>query len=134
MVIKMLYRTFPLILILLTMTLIWTPPLLVAQASPGSKEKLNADLLEAAKSGQTEKVLALIKAGADVNVKDKYGFTALMGSAGNGQTEAVKALIEAKADVNAKDKLGNTALIVAVRYNYTKMVHLLKSAGAKGNP
>ena len=39
-----------------------------------------------------------------------------------------------KADVNAKNNDGDTALIVAARYNYTKMVHLLKSAGAKDNP
>lgn len=71
------------ILILLTISLVWAPQLLVAQTSPSSKEKLNADLLQAVKNGQTEKVLALIKVGADVNAKDNYGVTALMYAAGH---------------------------------------------------
>ena len=69
-----------------------------------------------------------------MNAKNRLGITALMRAAQNGQRDIVKALIEAKADVNAKNNDGDTALIVAQRQNYTKMVHLLKSAGANANP
>ena len=63
------YRTLSLILILLTISLIWTSQLLVAQPSLSPKERLNNDLIKAAHDGQTEKVLDLIKAGADMNAK-----------------------------------------------------------------
>jgi ankyrin repeat protein len=123
--IKMHYRTS---LILLTVFLIGTPQLLVARTPSGSKEKLNADLLDAAASGQTGKVLDLISTGADVNAKGKWGETALMLASEHGRTEAVKALIEAKADVNAKDKEGHTALMFAAEHSHIEIVDLLKSA------
>jgi ankyrin repeat protein len=96
----MYYQTFSLILILLTVSFVWTPQLLVAQMSPSSKEKLNADLLEAAKNGQTGKVLALIKAGADVNAKDIDGKTALMWAVANGHIETANLLRAAGAKDN----------------------------------
>ena len=92
------YRTFSLILILLTMFLVWTSRLSVAQPSP--KERLNNDLIKAAHDGQTEKVLDLIKAGADVNAKDNYGNTALILAAAKGHTEIVDLLKSAGAKDN----------------------------------
>ncbi len=62
------------------------------------------------------------------------GFSALIVAVLDGHTETVKALIDTGADVNVKINNGDTALIVAERQNYTKMVHLLKSAGAKDYP
>src|SRR5579875_448163 len=119
------YRTS---LILLTMFLIGTPQLLVAQMPSSSKEKLSADLLDAAASGQIGKVLDLISTGADVNAKNKWGETALMLAAQHGRAEAVKILIEAKADVNAKNKWGETALMFAAEHSHIGIVDLLKSA------
>ena len=40
---------------------------------------LNEDLIKAAKYGRTNEVRNLLDAGADINAKDKYGRTALMG-------------------------------------------------------
>ena len=45
----------------------------------------------------------MIKAGADVNLKDNMEWTALFGAARNGHTEIVKMLIKAGAKVNPKD-------------------------------
>ncbi|MGE5443668.1 MAG: hypothetical protein ACM3SR_03590 [Ignavibacteriales bacterium] len=42
--------------------------------------------------------------------------------------------MDSKADVNAKNNTGNTPLILVVRYNYTRMIGLLKLAGAKEHP
>ena len=72
-------------------------------------EDLNETLLNAAKEGQTETVQALIAKGADVNAKEKNGWTALIRAAKKGHIDIVKALLEAGADVNAKDKMGGTA-------------------------
>ena len=121
------YRTS---LILLTMFLIGTPQLLVAQMPSSSKEKLSADLLDAAASGQIGKVLDLISTGADVNAKNKWGETALMLAAQHGRAEAVKILIEAKADMNAKSESGYTALMLAAMNGRTEAVKALIEAKA----
>ena len=54
-----------------------------------------------------EVVTLLIKAGADVNAKDKYGVTPLHRAAAyNENPEVITILIKAGADVNAKDSDG----------------------------
>lgn len=52
----------------------------------------------------------LLKAGADPNLKDNAGFTALMWAAIFGQEYQVKRLIGAGADVNARSRDGRTVL------------------------
>jgi uncharacterized protein len=76
-------------------SLSWT-----SQVSSASKEELNNDLIRAAHRGQTEKVLALIKMGADVNAKANDNKTALMWAARNGHTEIVDLLKSAGAKGN----------------------------------
>ena len=51
-------------------------------------------LIEAASTGDTEKVQTLLAKGADVNAKKDYsGGTALMGAAFSGHTDTVQALL-----------------------------------------
>jgi ankyrin repeat protein len=94
-------------------------------------------LNEAAWKGDTEKVQApekvqaLLTQGADVNAKDKGGFTALMDAAWEGHTDTVQALLAQGADVNAKNKNGDTALMLAKEGGHKEIVHILKEAGAK---
>jgi ankyrin repeat protein len=59
------------------------------------------------------KIQELIDKGADVNAKDKDGFTALMLAAQEGKLEIFYKLYRLGAKVDAKDKNGVTALIVA---------------------
>ncbi|MDA2938760.1 ankyrin repeat domain-containing protein, partial [Acidobacteria bacterium AH-259-A15] len=70
---------------------------------PACARDVNSELIEAARNGQTEKIQALLRAGADVNAKDAAGFTALRYAALRGYTSAVETLLEAGADVNVKD-------------------------------
>ena len=56
-------------------------------------------------------VTILLKAGAEVNTKDKMGATALMVAAQNGHIEIVYTLLKVGAEVNAKYNEGGTALI-----------------------
>ena len=75
------------------------------------------DLLKAVqdKNATPKEIQALLNAGADVNAKDKDGYTVLMLAAGdNGNPEVIKLLLNGGADIYAKDNKGNTVL------NYAK--------------
>ncbi len=70
--------------------------------------------------------------GADINVKDNGGRTALT-NASNGHLEVVKYLINKGADINAKLNNGSTALIVATMSGQLEIVKYLISKGANVN-
>jgi ankyrin repeat protein len=95
-------------------------------------ENNNSDLLTAAKKGRTDTVKTLLDNGAEVNAKNNYGGQmALMDAAETGHTDIMKVLLEKDADINAKDNRGRTALMWAAKNTDTKIVELLKLAGAK---
>lgn len=68
----------------------------------------------------------LIKNGADLNYKNKYGTTALMASAFLGHHDAVKLLINSGADTNIKDKNGDTAIMIAHNKKRIAIAELLR--------
>lgn len=78
----------------------------------------------------TKVVKSLIKAGADVNIKDIKCETALMLAAFYGYPDIVKALIKAGADVNAKHDYGRTVLMWATMPGHTEIVQILLKAGS----
>tara|TARA_B100001057_G_C22811464_1_gene935606 strand:- start:132 stop:1202 length:1071 start_codon:yes stop_codon:yes gene_type:complete len=96
-------------------------------------KELSDLLMQESWKGNTEEVISLIKAGADVNAKGKYDDTALIEASGRGNTEIVDLLIKAGADVNNKNKYGHTALIEASGREHTEIVDLLIDAGANIN-
>jgi len=67
-------------------------------------------LISASVFGKTEVALALIEAGADVNLQNNEGSTALTTAAFLCRTEIVKALLENGADRNLRTQAGSTAL------------------------
>jgi ankyrin repeat protein len=90
----------------------------------------------------------LLEKGADVNVKNNDGSTALLIACSQGRTSFVKILLgrqeggfigtlkrllflNPKLDVNAKDNQGKTPLAYAKERGNKKMVSILKAAGAK---
>jgi ankyrin repeat protein len=75
-------------------------------------------------------VQALIGAGADLNLQDKDGFTALIRAAANDHTATVQTLIGAGADLNLQNKDGFTALIRAAANEHMATVQALIGAGA----
>lgn len=89
--------------------------------------------------------------GANINIQDGYGMTALMHATMSGHTEIVNVFIKAGADVNAKnngdwsdlsiresvdlksdfeENYGDTALMCATCLGHTNVIKLLKDAGA----
>jgi hypothetical protein len=63
----------------------------------------NESLWDAARAGDTARIIAALDQGADINARARYDVTALFFAAGSGRLEAVKLLIARGADVNAQD-------------------------------
>jgi len=92
--------------------------------------KANKALLNAVEKGEIEAAKQAIADGADVNVKDKFGFTPLHEAAGGGHKEVAELLIAAGADVNAKEDFdGGTPLDYARRHPET--ADLIRKHGGK---
>ena len=98
-------------------------------------ESLNHTPLHiAARSGDRELVQALIADGVDVNLKNRWGQTALyLAAYMSGDMEIVQILVDMGADLNVKDKWGYTLLHTAVEYGDKEFVTFLISKGGDVN-
>jgi ankyrin repeat protein len=97
--------------------------LVVAQ---NSKDELNNQLFEAARSGDAVLVASLLDKGADVNAKFRYGQTALFKAAERGHANVVKLLLERGADATIRDTFYSaTAMTWALNKGHVEVVKLL---------
>mmetsp|Transcript_13113 Transcript_13113/g.27497 ORF Transcript_13113/g.27497 Transcript_13113/m.27497 type:complete len:213 (-) Transcript_13113:123-761(-) len=86
-------------------------------------------LMEAAFAGEAAKVDELIKAGADVNGQDGYGWTAFRYAVRNNKLEAAKTLLNAGADMNIASKTGRTPLMSVASNGLEEMCRLMMDSG-----
>jgi cytohesin len=116
--------------------------LLAAKADPNGKDGKGGQtaLMWAVQQGQDPVVEELLRAGADVNLASKSGFTPLMFAAqrgdvgAQGDVDTARILIRAGAKVNeVQPKFGVTPLIIASAMVHPKMVELLLDNGADAN-
>ena len=85
--------------------------------------------LIAAIGNTTELVNFLLDHGADVNMKNNQGVSALMAAASRGDYKTAKFLLQKGADVNSTDDNGNTALLTIVYcFNKDKWYDLYRSS------
>ena len=77
-----------------------------------------------------EMMRKMIGCGADVNVHNDRGRTALMNAAYRGETSIVRLLLKHGAQIDLRDKEGRTALLFAVDEGHTMTVRLLLERGA----
>lgn len=85
----------------------------------------------AAEYGQTDNVRILLRRGANIQSKNKWGLTPLHSAALKGWYDTVTVLIEAGADLNDRDMLGRTPLAFATyEIRQTALAFLLLKSGA----
>ncbi len=75
----------------------------------------------------------LLQQGADPNLADKNGDTALMIAARSGYLEGIASMISARATIDATNRQGETALIIAVQNHQVAAVKRLLEAGASSS-
>ncbi len=88
-------------------------------------------LMYAADWGDAETARMLLDAGAQVDLQDSAGNTALHRAVHARATEVVRLLLARSANPNLRDDDGVTPLVVAVRSSQREAVKLLLQAGAK---
>jgi ankyrin repeat protein len=79
-------------------------------------------LLIAAEHGDIEQLRFLIdEEGADINIKDHDGFTALLNVALIGHNNCLRFLLDKGANVNSKDNNGYTALHIVAEEGFIEI-------------
>jgi ankyrin repeat protein len=92
--------------------------------------QFSSDSQEAA---NTEIIIALLEAGADANVRYRYGNTALMGAVWRDNPEVVRHLLKMGVDVEARNMFGATPLMQAAETDDVSLISLLLDNGADIN-
>ncbi len=105
---------------------------LVVTAGAGAADQ-DPPLIEAVKRQDTGAVNRLLADGADPNVRQSDGATALHWAVHREDTEIVTSLIEAGADVDAVNRLGASALFLAAQGGNATMLRRLLESGADPN-
>lgn len=77
-----------------------------------------------------DRVEKLLAHGADVNIQDNDGDTALHGAAENGDYEIIEMLLDKGANPNARNKQGGTPLMWAAVFGNPEAARLLLNRGA----
>jgi ankyrin repeat protein len=107
-------------------------PAIVDAARNGDADGTTA-LHWAARAGNLEAATLLVRAGAKVNLANRYGVTALPLAARNGDTAMTELLLKAGADPNSTIGDGQTTLMTAARTGNVSIVKALLAYGARVN-
>ena len=89
-----------------------------------------APIIEAAKSGDINRVSHLITIGADVNTADSNGDTPLMVSLRTGKADVATELIKRGAEINHRNNAGMTPLLEAVTHGHFDLATSMIANGA----
>jgi twitching motility protein PilT len=104
-----------------------------AQDKEAFKDMLQFAWMEAATTGQTDRIEAVLKEGIHVDAADDSGATALMIACTSGNLDMVRVLIDHDAEINLRDKNGMSALMRACAKDNADAIKALVEAGADVN-
>ncbi len=99
----------------------------------GTHISARTPLMRAASEGHKDIVKMFVKAGADLDLQDKSGATALILASKGNNAEIVALLIERGANIDIQDKSGNTALIWSTKKGLKNIAEKLIDAQADLN-
>ena len=106
-------------------------------ASKAGHEEIVETLLSArangSQDGHSRVGQILLKGGADPNIQEKDGRSALMYASQNGHSEVVQILLKGGADPNIQEKDGRSALMYASFNGHSEVVQILLKGGADPN-
>ena len=101
-----------------------------ADVAAPSRNNMRVTALHSALAGQDrENTLALIAAGAPVNVAQQDGYTPLHEAAQNGDRDMVVALLAAGADPSAQLASGDRPSDLARKHDHPELAPLLERSG-----
>jgi uncharacterized protein len=100
-----------------------------SRRSDGRRD-VDQDWEAAVRRGDGQEIRRRLAAGADANLRDRYGQTGLMLAAHAGHADVVETLAAAGADLNITAKYGLTALMLAIVAGHADIARLLVAAGA----
>ncbi len=104
------------------------------RARPRQNEQEQAKTLhDAARDGDIDQVQLLLSKGANVNEKNRMGWTPLHTAIQNRRQALIEPLIAKGADINATNNRGQTPLLAAVNIGQKDAVELLIAKGADVN-
>ena len=92
------------------------------------------DFLKAAQEGDLTFVKLHIENGINLNVADRYGWTALMCSSQAGALDVVKYLVERGADLSVLNKQGQTVFNIAGQAGHSRIIDYLRQVSVKEEP
>ncbi len=101
-----------------------------ANVNAVSDDRANTPLMEAATRGDVAVVRRLLEAGADLDLKTKYGQTALMLAVGEARVGVAQLLLEYGAKTDAVDYLGMTAWKYAELFRSQDILDLLSRSNS----
>ena len=88
------------------------------------------DLIALIQRGDATALEAALAAGADANVRDRQGVSALAHAAAGGDAAALRLLLDHGAEVNRTCQAGNSPLMAAAARGHLEAMKLLLEAGA----
>ena len=97
------------------------------------KKIFKGTLHKACQEGNIKAVKQFLAEGADVNARDKEGYTPLHDAALRGRKEIAELLIAKGADVNGKNDYGETPMHYAADCGHREIIELLIAKGANVN-
>ncbi|MDB5097924.1 MAG: cdkn2b [Cyanobacteria bacterium RYN_339] len=106
----------------------WKPP--VAPAAVPTEMDMQTALSACAARGDVAMVKALVEHGANVNLRDQWGYTALAWASQRGRVAVVDYLLKHWAQPNPADREGYTPLMWAAQEGQLDTVKLLLAHGA----
>ena len=96
----------------------------------GARAASEPELIQAAAAGDAERIVRLLRAGANPEARGSGDRTALLAAVQGNQIAAARALIQAGANVNAKDGIGDSPYLLAGARGRTEILRLTLDAGA----